>query len=1343
MKTFVKNIPPDYELIGSFAFRCGRFVFAKAKTTSSSGGSQTSSGSSGPDTEAETNEVSTSDKAQYAQASRENKTPETLSPAEKTPAVGESVDLIRSVVSENIGEAIGTANEAIKAAQTRENNELSENMEKFRDELRNLRGVAEDSQKKLREKINRLLDERKIAAEKAKELLNLGASLPDFESRLNKIADRLKSKLSPDELRELIEEKKKEAAGFEKVRAEFERITGRMSELLEKARHHIYQEAHKETALREHGRQLGFPLKTGTTLRFRYLRPVLKPSKDENGKVIKDEKGETVYVHEKDAKGNLKYEPIFRKATIREVKFRTFDVKSEGKKTTFASLTPTVVLDIVDEWPDKNGIVNKNSPELNADRLKEVVDMQDVTRVWNEKPTPAEDCAEAGKVLGKEIKQGAIFAYRDVSMTDEGIKGSDREVMISRITREKDEFFDTPSSQRKDREQTIIHLDHEVVVRHHPVQEKRSRLTLGEFIKWAVRMDAAPPEKMGLDDLRTKLKLENEERNDRDKRNPKAYPPIELKKDEILCYDTAPPVLFRIKDLKEDKIILDNGSEYTPSGFLNWVKENEVEKFSPRAEAEKKTALMEENTEEQKEEKEEAKKKAEEDAEEIEKNRKKPPSGYAVETSEKHSPPSAGFLRKLYNQTYFLSLGSFYEMGKLIIEYIKRHMERAEKERIGAVGSKALSFFEPFGREFEVIKQNAETEAVNYYKGAFDQFGYEGFISRLAVTKSRDELKALLMAMSDKGFINWHDKALWAAITRVASQDVNTFVFVDKEHNEDNIRTILDKFWGQDSFRDFKNKNDHAYHNRVNENKSWAIRLENDPEQRGGIKGRLQYMLHQHLNGEWMDPAIYEALLYTAIENGKLTFADKIYFLVMGFGMEGKKGSPNEGKPLLDWYSLSQLEGNLLNKFPVLDYFTGDNLQKVNEKGEPLWDTEKKAPKKGQIGINELKQIIRTVIEPDAGQSIASLGKPADFEPGANLQKFIETEMILNPAVVSRLKDKSAKDFENWDHDDFHMFGSQVKERQIENLAQKNGAKQNASMAAVKNTFAGLNHFAGKYLNQFIETAKSGDEEKAQQNIHRMSETIKALIRLDAVVGNRFHHDKHDHIKFSSGDYRSYAGVDARRSRTVRETIREVYRFVEGVLEEMNKYVPARTVQDLSKTWYTMLHDFGSSHPELQREQITAHNSFGRKFESALAIMQEKVGNKGVAEIFDRIQNGTVPGNRLIKGIQEPAKNKLEMQESEESMKETFKFEKIKAIDLGELAGEYKRLKNQVETETGQGAIDKKAKVRQKLEATIALIDQEKYDQVSLEEENLLKKAIDEARNALGMTPLYNEKQGA
>ncbi len=58
--------------------------------------------------------------------------------------------------------------------------------------------------------------------------------------------------------------------------------------------------------------------------------------------------------------------------------------------------------------------------------------------------------------------------------------------------------------------------------------------------------------------------------------------------------------------------------------------------------------------------------------------------------SETTAPPSVGYLTKLYNDTYFLSMGTFWEMGKQIIEYLKRYMDRGEKERMGAAGNAIL-----------------------------------------------------------------------------------------------------------------------------------------------------------------------------------------------------------------------------------------------------------------------------------------------------------------------------------------------------------------------------------------------------------------------------------------------------------------------------------------------------------------------------------------------------------------------------------------------------------------------------------------------------------------------------
>ncbi len=1246
--------------------------------------------------------------------------------APTSPQMGDSIEYVTSTMSENINAVIGSADEALKVAKEQKKQEVIKTIESIQQELRNLRGVIDESQKKLRAEINRLLDQKILTQKQAKEILDLGITLPDFEQKLNDLTNPLKGKIADQDLESLITEKKKEAAQFPKIKEEFEQITVRLNEAMQESRDRIYEKAHKQKMLESLGRQLGFELKKGTKLRFRTKRAILRPSTDPTSA--------TLYEQVKDENGLHRYEPIYRKATIKEINFQNFKVKEGDRpEQIFAALTPYIVLDIEDETPDQNGIKNKDTIQVTGESLKKIVDMQDMTVDYPEGKTAEEDLKTLGSLLGVEIKPGAVFNYRDISFDGIGkVQGADKSVTIKKITREEDEFFNTHESNKKGKEDTFIELDHEVVVAHSPRQIKKSKLRLDEFIKWFTRLGVVALTALTISELRNKLKEENELRNGTYQRNPKEYPPIELKKDEILGYDTIPPKLFRIKDISDDKIELDNGSVYTPASFLNWVKNNEVEKFDPEAEAEKRVAFMPEETEEEKEQKEREREKAKSAAEDKKQKRQSVPPGYSTENSEKDPPPNISYLRKLYNETYFLSLGSMYEMGKQIFEYIKRYMDRSEKERIGIVGNQALSFIPGLGREFEVIRQKAENEQVNYYKEAFDQYGYTDFMSRLSSTTNRDELKALLTVMSEKGFINWQDKTLWAAIKRVAAKF--NFDLSHAEHNEDSIGKILDEFWGKDSFRDFRNKNDSAYQNRVNENKQWAMRLENDPEQKNGMKGRLQSMLFMHINGKWVDPAIYEALLYFAIENGKLSFAEKIYFLVMGLGMEGK-GGDTDAKPLLDWYRLSQIEGNLLNRFPVLDYFTDWNIPKVDSKGVPIYDQKTGKQKVGQPHINEMKQIIRDIMEKDSGKSIYRASKPDELTPGRALQEYIESEMMLNPNVVSRMADKASRDVENWDHDDFHMFGSQLRENQIEQVALRSGAKQQASSMAVKNTLAGLNHFTRRYLDQYIEAGQQGDSDAAQKNLRRFMDTLRSYIRLDAIVQDHFKHNMHEYTKFDT-EMRSYALVDP--TRMIAEMSQEMHKFITLFLEKSKDHLPLKTHQDLLQTWDIMRQKFGPSQQAKQKMQTEAYLNFGTKMEKAISTLQSRVGNEGVAQIFDEIQNET-PGNntKLIKGIQSAPKSKIEMEAMKDSQDRSYALAKEEEINLNELALEYRRLVSRVKAERDKSADDKRKEKEQKLNSILSKIDQSQHDKVSIAEEKTLKSEIDTMRKQLGMDPEF------
>ncbi|MFH1284918.1 MAG: hypothetical protein ABIH78_05040, partial [Candidatus Peregrinibacteria bacterium] len=169
-----------------------------------------------------------------------------------------------------------------------------------------------------------------------------------------------------------------------------------------------------------------------------------------------------------------------------------------------------------------------------------------------------------------------------------------------------------------------------------------------------------------------------------------------------------------------------------------------------------------------------------------------------------------GFLRTMWVKTRFLSGSDLWEMGKTMWEYYKRRYERRQKDKYSSIG-KSLPFFSP---EMQRINQATETEQMNQFKESFDQKGVFEIQERLQKTHVRDELKAAMATLCEKGQMRWDDLEVWKNINRFidpslaipipSNGDPNTRVS-DKDDRTgfDYLKAAIDSMWGDGQYNDW------------------------------------------------------------------------------------------------------------------------------------------------------------------------------------------------------------------------------------------------------------------------------------------------------------------------------------------------------------------------------------------------------------------------------------------------------------------------------------------------------------------------------------------------------------
>lgn len=1207
--------------------------------------------------------------------------------ATKTPAYKEDTNVI--ALQTNIGRkaeilaGLGTRAHAEELKKKESDKELTEKLEISISNLNGILDLERRSKKRTKQILEQLVQNGQLSDEQARKILNLGPEDDEFQSAWLEITRDPNNPVSKDDLTTV----KAEAYEFEKIEKQVQEALQQHAESMQSALDSVNIEATRKQAIDNMSLQLGFPLKQDQVVRFQTYRNVLQ----EDGPPIQ--------------------EPVYREVTIKDVYFE--DVEVEGVPKT-PSISPMVALQIRDLWPDKNGHETGVVTFMSAADLKQLADesaMVQVIETRQDTEDTDKELKELSRVLGVEIKEGDEFEYRDmIEKSDGSTTGLNQKVRIINIHKKEDPFLRQEHSQRKDQKETFIELDHPVVVANHPQMVTKKSLTIGEFARWFKRLDALKP--LTLKETRAELEKVNRERNQKYERKSKMYPPVKVEEGEVLYYDSDPPKTFvikRVDDLK-DEIHLDNGNVYTPATFLAWVRRNHVEKMTAESQAEKMTQDMKDGDPRKNAALEKAKKEAEAALE----DRKENPPAQPDDSNRPPVAPSASYLRQLWTNSHFLSLGDVWEMGKEVLDYIKRYLERYQKGKIGAVGH-AL-FPGGLGSNFKALQQQAENDRVQRFMQAYEQYGYGDLYEQLRSTSDKDELKAIFQAMSAKGWIVWDDPVLLAAISRIArktGKGVQTLVY-----NEENIKVTLDAFWGDSSYIDFKHKNESSFNSTKNSEKEAAAAFENDPNGRN-LKVRLQELMHAHLQGKWVDRARFEAYLEFAIIGGKLSFPDKVFFLIMGVGAAGPENGEFPGRTLLDVSRIGSLAASsgMLGKYPIIEYFAGGQVPKCDDQGNIILGPDGE-PILEKINKNTFKHFIKTYIEKGLNRSIYNL-EQHELSPTEGISTLVEREIFSDPAVEKRVL-KASGEVANWDHDDMHEFAPQLPEDQIKQLTMSAGGKQAASPEGIKNAIVGFNNFMKIDLEDYEEAMNNGDLEKAQRHLATFLKRMYSFQRLHAILDYRYQRNQLELTRMRMSSLRDFAGVD--RSRLVSTHIQEMNDFMRKMIDKMREIDP-ESFKGIAKDW-DLISNYQATE-NMQKRQQEVSTRFSSSFNKAMAALMKKVGPRGMQAIIRSVQ-GTGP-NKTIKGIMERSNDRAEATKVE---RERYSFEYEGVAAAQETVEEIEKLRFRLKAEGGK--ISPEQKRKDHLENLIRRIKSGKATFISDIDLALLEKELSGLQNAVG-----------
>lgn len=709
-----------------------------------------------------------------------------------------------------------------------------------------------------------------------------------------------------------------------------------------------------------------------------------------------------------------------------------------------------------------------------------------------------------------------------------------------------------------------------------PHASKKDTLTYGEFVKWFNLTRAE--EQMNLETARDKLKkMPQHLKNKYPDVDPSIWEfndtPIELKKGEKLLYGDNKTM--QITNVDPNEIRLSNGLKLTPGQFLRFVKEHEIEradKLPGKEDIEDKLKKAVDN---------EAQAAAEEQKE-VE------PTG----TKDRIGP-----LTMIWKNTQMLSLKDLWQIVQTTKDYVKRKHERNIKRRAGQVGSNLPG---RLGSEFQNLSQGAEDQEVNEYKEKMKDMSIWTIKGRLHETSNYDEAKACIMLLSEKGLMDFEDPKNWATMNRILKSnfpnkytqfriDPKTKKNADGEKGIAAFRTLLDIVYGEPSGTDWYNQSDSKYTSEVNTAKSDAKKYENDYAGTGGVAAELHNMLVKHMSGKYVSPHRFEAFINFIIDAGKASIEDKFYYLIAGITLKNSRG-----ETILSKARHADIEGDYLNRLPLLDYLTrykrpGDDQPLSIEYCNELMSEWKFYPK-----VNKRNAAER-------------------YNKSA-VTKFIWEKTMTHNQVLKRLN-KGMRNAEQMDHDDADLLIPLAGEGLIKSavLGRATGTKTAFTLEGYKNGFPGFTEYM-LTLSNITQLPPAEQEMRLKHGFEKpgtlMTQAVKSFVTFEsAVTGRNLYSLNPPQLDTESLD--SYPIVDD--AKTVRGHLEEMRAVVREILLAYG--MPQKTI-----TAYLEGTAKGKSHEEKQNQESFMENfsseidrmtNFGKNVEPMIKAVNECV-RKGI-----------------------------------------------------------------------------------------------------------------------------------
>ncbi len=367
--------------------------------------------------------------------------------------------------------------------------------------------------------------------------------------------------------------------------------------------------------------------------------------------------------------------------------------------------------------------------------------------------------------------------------------------------------------------------------------------------------------------------------------------------------------------------------------------------------------------------------------------------------------------------------------------------------------------------EFERRSNASELEEVKQWKDALENVDSFELIELLGTARDKDQLRAIIELLTEKGRLDWGNKEFWKTLKRVSGLPMPIEACKNNSVLRDQwLQRMTTHIWDdKDKFFEWRQANDSNISSGKEKFTQVADQLSNI---RGGLAGALERQLKLWVENkdtgsipEEVNPHLYEKLLHYAMSNGKMSMEEKMFYLVQG---------ACHGLITIDRVqALAGENGGVLNQFPVIDYFNTNH--------------------------NTLPELLAI------SERITESGNK--FKPGQKTTIWVHLEVTRDEDAVMRMsKAMSGARTESLDHEDIPTLAAMADFKTVEELTGVlSGSRFKISYEAAKNFYTGPGTKL-KILARKAQLHKDGDARFTDEDAMQAAKTIVSFVHFDNIV---------------------------------------------------------------------------------------------------------------------------------------------------------------------------------------------------------------------------------------------------